>query len=477
MGTALLLKEIRNHLLSFRFLVVSVLLLVLVPTTVFVLGTDAVRKQEDFSRRQADIQAYLGEYAHFNRLNSVIAPSQPPIPFLALVRGLSADVNAGQFDNDPLPVLFPLIDLAFIVSILLSLAALILSYDGVSGEREDGTLKLMLSNGVSRASVLLNKLLGTAVSLLLPFLLSLGLGVLLILLNPRLGWSGADWAALGLILAGAVLYLLVFIGLGLLVSSRHTSSASAIMTSLFIWVLAALVVPNLSPYAASLLRPTPSRIQIGREVDRLTDVERDNLGRELSGRARAETVREHPLLAGIEKMSETDIKSAVASDPAFAAAYKVLRDRSEAAWREANDIQGRKAQVLRSELSRKEGAQTRLALGLSMASPLAAFTYLAADLSGTGEGSARHFSRLASTWSRAYGEYMQAKMQAMREADPTRDVWNTVVDVGDMPRFSFRPEPLADRFKRALPSFAVLAAAGILLFLAAFLSFARADVR
>ena len=118
-------KEIRNHLLSFRFLAVLVLLVVIVPATVMILTTDAVRKQDDYSRRQAEVQTYLRSYAHFNRLYAVIAPAQPPIPLLALVRGLTADVALDVFDNDPLPVMFPLIDLTFIVTILLSLAALV----------------------------------------------------------------------------------------------------------------------------------------------------------------------------------------------------------------------------------------------------------------------------------------------------------------------------------------------------------------
>ncbi|MCK7541197.1 MAG: hypothetical protein MZV63_65085 [Marinilabiliales bacterium] len=57
MFRAFLVKEIRNHLLSFRFLAVFVLLLIIVPVTVLILSTDAVRKQDEYSRRQAEIQA------------------------------------------------------------------------------------------------------------------------------------------------------------------------------------------------------------------------------------------------------------------------------------------------------------------------------------------------------------------------------------------------------------------------------------
>ena len=477
MFRAVLAKEIRNHLLSFRFLAVFVLLLVIVPVTVMILSTDAVRKQDDYSRRQAEIQTYLRSYAHFNRLNPVIAPSQPPIPMLALVRGLTADVDLDVFDNDPLPIMFPLIDLTFIVTILLSLAALVFSYDAVSGDKEDGTLKLTLANSVPRSTVLAGKILGGAVTLFVPFLLSVSVGLIVILLNPRIGWSASDWGALALLLGGAAVYLLVFYGLGLFVSSRHASSASSIMTSLVVWVLLVLVVPNLSPYLAELIVPAPSRIRIGREVDRLTDVERDNLGRKLSAEKRAAVIKANPVLADVERMSESEIKAAIARDAAFARAYETFRKESEAAWREANVIQGQKAEVLRTELRLKESAQTRLALDLSLVSPLAGFTYLATDLSSTGMLNQGHFAGLVRAWGRNYADYMQKRMAAMRQADPTVDLWNTAVDVSDMPRFAYKEGALGDRLRGVMKPFIVLFGVGLAAFAAAYVSFIRYDVR
>ena len=477
MFRAVLAKEIHNHLLSFRFLAVFVLLMIIVPATVLILSTDAVRKQDDYSRRQAEIQSYLGQYAHFNRLNGVITPSQPPIPFLALVRGLAEDVNMNVFNNDPLPVMFPLIDLTFIITILLSLAALVFSYDAVSGDKEDGTLKLTLANSVPRSTVLAAKLLGGAVTLFVPFLLALSVGLIVILLNPRIGWSASDWGALALLLAGAAVYLLVFYGIGLFVSARHASSASSILTSLVVWVLLVLVVPNLSPYLAELIIPAPSRISIGREVDRLTDVERDELGRKLSAERRAAVIKANPVLSGVERMSESEIKAVIARDPVFAQAYATFRKESEAAWREANVIQGQKARVLREELDRKEEAQTKLALTLSLGSPLAGFTYLATDLASTGMLNRSHFADLVRVWDRSYDDYMTKKMADMRRADPTVDIWNTAVDVSDMPRFVYKQGSLADRLKGVMTPFLVLFGVGLAAFVAAYVSFIRYDVR
>jgi ABC-type transport system involved in multi-copper enzyme maturation permease subunit len=476
MGSALIAKEMRAHLLSFRFLASFVILFVLVVATAVVLTGDYVRKLDEHSGRQAEIDRYLRSYAHFNRIGNVLQPTQPPIPFQALVRGLTADVNMEAFDDDPLPVMFPLIDLTFIVTILMSLVALILTYDAVSGEKEDGTLKLMLANGLPRSKIILAKVAGAGLTLVGPLVVSLAAGMLVVLLHPRVDWAGADWGALGLIVVGAILYSGVFSLIGILVSSVHRSSASSIMTSLFVWTLLVLVVPNLSPYVASFLSPAPSRIKIARETARLTDVDRDDLGRKLQAEYQAQVFKDHPVLA--ERLSEAEVKRRVAEDPEYRKAYEASRAARERAWAEANRVQGAKASELTEDLRQKEAAQTELARVISMASPLADFAYLATDLSSTGTRNQVHFGRLAQLWGQAfYRDYRTKKVEELRAKDPTADAWNTAVDMSDAPRFRYVEERLGGRAQAALAPFAVLLGYCVVLFAAAYVAFIRYDVR
>jgi ABC-type transport system involved in multi-copper enzyme maturation permease subunit len=468
-------KEILNSVISFRFVAVFALLLILVPVTVFILTNDYVKKVEEFSSRRQGIEDYLKAYAHFNRLGGVVQPSQPPLPATALVRGISFDINLEDFDDDPLPVMFPLLDLVFVVAILLSLAALIFSYDAVSGEKEDGTLKLMLANGLPRHQILLGKIFGGTLTLFIPFLVSMVLGLIVILMNPRISWTGANWGSLGLVLGGAAVYVFFFESLGVLISSRHHSSSASIMTSLCVWVLLVLVIPNLSPYLASLLSPAPSRIKVNREISRLTDVERDNLGRQLQAEKMRDLVKRYPVL--ISLLSEAETKTRAEKDPAFREAVEARTREVQAAWEEANRIQGEKVQVLRAELDRREAAQTRLARIVSMISPLADFSYWATDLTSTGLRNIAHFNDLSDRWGRAYGEYSRSKIAALQKQDPTVDWWNTAVDVSDMPRFEYSEETLAARFRSALGPLAVLLVMSVGIFGAAFVSFVRTDPR
>jgi ABC-type transport system involved in multi-copper enzyme maturation permease subunit len=468
-------KEIQNNIFSFRFLTSFALLLVIVTITVFILTNDYLKRIDEYSQRQTEIESYMKNYAHFNRVQNVLRAAQPPIPFYSLIRGLSSDINIDEFDDDPLPVMFPLIDLVFIVAMLMSLIAVIFSYDSVCGEKEDGTLKLMLSNDCSRSTVILGKGAGGILTLFIPFLFSLIVGLLIITLQPRVDWKGADWGALGLIVIGAVLYFGFFYGLGMFISSRHQASSSSIMTSLFVWVLLILVIPNLSPYVASFISPTPSRIKIDRETSRMMDTERDDLGRKLMRERLEELVKKYPVLA--ENLSEAETKERVAKDPAYREAYQARTREVQAAWDEANRIQREKADKILRELDRKEAAQTEVSTFFSMVSPLSDFTYLATDLSSTGIRNGHHLDQIREAWERTFWDYARQKIAALQKQNPTVDWWNTAVDMSDRPRFQYKEEPLAGRIKSTLPAFALLIIYSLILFLAAYFSFIRYDVR
>ncbi len=468
-------KEILNNIFSSRFLVTFLLLVIIVFATSVILTNDYVRKQDEFSIRQTERENYLRDYAHFNRIQNIINPTQPPLAFYSLIRGISLEVNIEEFDNDPMPVMFPLIDLTFIVTILLSLIALLFSYDAICGEKEEGTLKLMLSNRVSRAKVLLGKTIGGTLTLLIPFTFSLGLSLIVILLNPRISWKGSDWGALGLIFFAAALYVTLFYCLGILISSRHKSGSSSIMTSLFIWVLFILVIPSLTPYVASFFAKTPSKIKIEREVSRLLDVERDALGRKLSKERTQEVQKKYPNYESILSREERQRK--IASDPEFKKADEEMTQAVRGAWNEANRIQGAKVKVIRDDQNRKVERQMKLSIYLSMLSPLSSFTYLATDLSATGMRSLKYFKQLDGRYDGIFGDYAKKKMASLREIDPTIDVYNSPVDVSDMPRFQYIDERLLDRIEGVLPFLTALIVFNILFFSAAFFSFVRYDVR
>ncbi len=97
------------------------------------------------------------------RLGNTVAVSNGTVPMKAEEHGPA----------NPYMIIFHSIDLALVFGVVLSLLALLFAYDAVSGEREDGTLRLMLSNAVPRDVVLIGKYLGAMACLLLPLAVSL----------------------------------------------------------------------------------------------------------------------------------------------------------------------------------------------------------------------------------------------------------------------------------------------------------------
>ena len=72
-----------------------------------------------------------------------------------------------KYESNPVFSIYGALDLTFIVKIILSLFAILFTYDAIVGEKEKGTLKLTLSNNVPRDLLILGKVIGGFISLLI----------------------------------------------------------------------------------------------------------------------------------------------------------------------------------------------------------------------------------------------------------------------------------------------------------------------
>ena len=143
------------------------------------------------------------------------------------------------------------IDWAFVIGYVLSLIALLFTFDSVAGESERGTLRLMLANSVPRYTVLAGKFLGALMSISIPFALAVLIN-LLVLSTSSTVYLGADaWGRLGIIFFIALLYTCLFLALGLLVSTRVQRSAVSLVILLLTWVTLVVFMPSVLALIAS----------------------------------------------------------------------------------------------------------------------------------------------------------------------------------------------------------------------------------
>ena len=258
MLTVLIRRELLDNLMTFRFAVAVLIMLLLVVANTAVLIKDYERRLAAYNtaiktedRRLQDSKTYSsGRY-------SVARPPNPLSIFnVGLDKRLGNEIwishgfvptlwDTGTYKlTNPLLNLFTSIDIVFIFEVVLSLIALIFAYDAIAGERERGTLRLVVTHPVRRGQILLAKYLSAMLCLLVPLLMSLLLAVILLTTSTVVSLSMSDFLRIGGIILSSIVYLSVFYLIGMLISAVTRRTGTALMLAMFVWGFWVLVYPN-----------------------------------------------------------------------------------------------------------------------------------------------------------------------------------------------------------------------------------------
>lgn len=418
----------------------------------------------------------LSEQTSWMRLNT--KAFRVPDPMLAFVSGVSYDLGrftpiaaAGPvqlthsaYADDPLFALFRIFDLAFLVSVVLSLLALLFTYDAVCGEKEDGTLRLVFSQGVPRAKFLLAKGLGAWLGLVVPLSIPLTLGVLVLVL-AGLPLDGGHWIRLGALLGASLLLFTFFIALGLLVSTLAKRSGHAFLSALLIWVVLVLIVPRASVVAASRIVTVPAVAEI---EGRVAAFSRDQM--------RAFTQSFLTAGAGATCSEGSDHEELT----------NTIEMRRQEMEREVDSFRDR----LMEEMRGRRQTQERLAFRLARLSPVAAFQLAAMELAETDVNLKTRFEDAARAFRTDFLSFAQRKEAESGGTDALRIRINpqsgasvsrpraaVALDLAAAPRFEAPVRAAGVPLATSAASFGWLAVSALLAFAGAFARFRNYDVR
>lgn len=207
-----------------------------------------------------------------NRLGATVA-ALPSAPLAATAIGQSdlyppyVEVSADNKDTflfgeeieNPANLLTGAFDLSFVIVFLLPLLALALGYNLVSGEREQGTLSMLLSNPVRLAQVLRAKVAFRGAVVLL-LVLAVSIGGLLLGGAPLFTAAGLASLACWALLVAA--YGLFWFVLAVLVNLFGRNSAQNALILVGLWIAASLIAPTLIGIAANVAYPVPARAEM-----------------------------------------------------------------------------------------------------------------------------------------------------------------------------------------------------------------------
>ena len=351
--------------------------------------------------------------------------------------------------NDTLPN-FTELDWTFIIGLVMSFMAILFTYDAISGERETGTLSLLMSNSVSRATVLLAKFIGAFLTLMLPLLIGVLLNLMIVNASKLVFLDGSEWVRFGIIVVVSALYISIFLWLGLFISSQFSNSSSSLLVLLLIWVVFVVLIPNTMGILASGFQQVPSRS----EVSRLKQAKLDEIDQRYVESSR---------LFQFGSPSE---------NPPRLEALQVWADYLT----ERADTKSR----FDDEHLDKQFVQIKFTQQITRLSPAALYKYALESLSGTGFARHKRFVQQARRYRKQFVDFIKLEDRSDTESYHVYLVKEGLsrrpIAFNSIPKFSEKLT-VGITFKGALLDLALLVSLALLLFMSAVLAFLRGDLK
>ncbi|OGG46113.1 MAG: hypothetical protein A3F84_26850 [Candidatus Handelsmanbacteria bacterium RIFCSPLOWO2_12_FULL_64_10] len=476
-------KEVLDHILGLRFLILSTVAALIVWLSLYdgyAYYRDCLNDhrlgQAALEQRMQQLRTAHGWvedlWAEVSALGFKV--HKPPTPMSIFVRGLEPSLGRSVLVTgvekwlparspaaaEPILGVFPPLDLGLIVQVVLSLFVLLFTYDAICGEKEAGTLRLTASLPVPRHRLLLGKLLGTLIPTLAAFGLPLLLGVAVLLLLPEVQFDGPDWVRLGIIFGTFGLYLTAFTLAGLFASCLTHRSATSFVILLAFWVGAVAVLPRLSLIAADQFRPAPSihELQAKKEAIRVSILEERNRLQAQWREDYSQKNRRSPW--DTPEGREADYLNYSRSRREFTPRMKSQQER------------------LDETFHNRYNARLDLAVSLARLSPAFALNNAVVRLAGSGLDRHRRFQAALKDYKdQRDAWFVQTKdRDVLRQRNPAK-YGDFKWDISDLPGFMYRDTQPDEDVRTALFDVGILALWGLFFFIGAYVAMLRYDLR
>jgi ABC-type transport system involved in multi-copper enzyme maturation permease subunit len=163
------------------------------------------------------------------------------------------------------------LDWVFIISLPLSFMALFFTYDSICGERDAGTLRLILSRPIPRYKVLVGKYAGAIATIGMPLFVGLLVSLIIVISSGIVELHTNDWTKILVIVLLSILYLSIFTLLGIFISSRMAYSTNSMVVLLLVWVGLVILIPCLGRAVSDVFYKAPSGAEWTRRYSEMLD--------------------------------------------------------------------------------------------------------------------------------------------------------------------------------------------------------------
>jgi len=465
-------KEVLENLLSLRFVLAVLLTVSLFAICGYVFVNGYGEQSKDFWKktnenlsalREETDQLYKvaffkqGIYRKPKPLGLCAEGFEQSLPNLFKVNAFTAELPAtkGQA-NFALPH-FSHVDWVLIISLIMSFAALVLTYDNICGEKEDGTLRQTMANTIPRHKVLTGKYAGAMITLAIPLIMGMLVSLIIVISSGGVVIGGGEWLKILMLALVSLLYLSVFVLLGIFVSSRTSHPANAMAILLFLWVVTVILVPSFSRIIFDVVYEEPTEQELQRRLDE----------------AREEIWNNHDRYGRNAGSMSNNLSDPINNPPARARLQNATMDATNQLQQEHHN------RCFQQALARRNFASL---------SPAVIYQRACEAIAGTG------INRCAELYEQVgrYGADLKEFIRSRDSEDPVslhligpernmayswRAISHNPVDFDIIPKFRERPITLRQSLKLAVWDIGLLALINLCLFAAAFVSFLKYDVR
>jgi ABC-2 type transport system permease protein len=154
---------------------------------------------------------------------------------------------------------------AMVLQSLLPLLVLFVCFGSISKEKENNTIKMLLTQGTSMRQVIIGKVIGNLIvfAALLASFFIFSIAALSLLKEHAL-----DWGRLSLLFVTYLLYTGIWVSISVVVSAWSNTSRSSLLKLLAVWMLAIIIVPKVSANIGNIKYKTPSQFQFAQLINK-----------------------------------------------------------------------------------------------------------------------------------------------------------------------------------------------------------------
>jgi ABC-type transport system involved in multi-copper enzyme maturation permease subunit len=461
-------RELLDQILSIQFAILLCFSIILFSFNGFVSVKRFNQQITSYNARNAETQqkpstlyAFLYKQPSQLLFMSEGGDKYLPIGYSLRQKGAIAPMpsSAGNFKLPEVPE----IDWVLIIKLVFSLYVILIGFNAISGEKEQGTLKQILSNSIGRGGVFVAKYIATLMSTLVPLLIGLFISLIIIMRFMPRGLILQNISGILVMLFLAICYLSIFIFLSLLASSIIIGRPPLVLLVLLVaWIIIVIIIPNLSGILSQSFSNARSEYQTSKMIAPLI---------------------QQQVWTKINKIRDRASKGEIKTEGE-------LREETDGVYEDGQEELNKYYRDYENTIKQR----FLFAQEMSRISPAALFQFASDNISQTGIKHDERFLRDVQNYAKTYDKYVLKKVGKLVGTSILSFSMDMAIngkvilvsspfpkeyqgDKSDFPQFIESKPNLAESIKSSLFDIAGLILWNIILALGGFWAFFRADVR